>query len=373
MKIGIYTLPLNYNYGGLLQAYALQTVLERLGHNVIIIDRPLYIKESFWKRPREKVRRFIHKYVKGQKRIRVFQENYEQMVLPSIMQYTQCFISRYLHTLSTTNLSSLRNEDFDAIIVGSDQIWRCGFHDSKKKIYDAYLDFAKDWSICRIAYAASFGVDKWEYDEKKTLKCKALIKKFQAISVREDTGVTLCKEHFGVNAIQVLDPTALLLKEDYIQLIKESYTLPSSGELMIYLLDRDNEKDNIVNRIADTLKLSPFIVNSLADDSFAPIEKRIQPPVETWLRGFYDAKFIITDSFHACVFSIIFEKPFLVIGNQNRGMDRFHSLLKMCNLEDRLVLPKFDSKLPTSSILDAKEKLGNLKSFSLDFLKNNLI
>jgi hypothetical protein len=66
------------------------------------------------------------------------------------------------------------------------------------------------------------------------------------------------------------------------------------------------------------------------------LEKRIQPPVESWLRAFYDSEFIVTDSFHACVFSILFHKQFLVIGNKDRGLARIHSLLSMFGLEDRL-------------------------------------
>ena len=86
-----------------------------------------------------------------------------------------------------------------------------------------------------------------------------------------------------------------------------------------------------------SLSLTPFRVNSKANGLHASIRERIQPPVEAWLRGFYDAEFVVTDSFHACVFSIIFGKPFIVIGNKDRGMARFESLLKMFGLENRMI------------------------------------
>ena len=70
----------------------------------------------------------------------------------------------------------------------------------------------------------------------------------------------------------------------------------------------------------------------------APLAERVQPPVEQWLRGFYDAEFVVTDSFHACVFSILFHKPFIVVGNARRGMSRFKSLLSIFALGDRLVM-----------------------------------
>jgi hypothetical protein len=193
MKIGIYTLPFNYNYGGLLQAFALQTVLQQMGHEVVVIDRLLHHKEPFYKRPREKMKRLWLKYVKKQKYIRVFEENYQHSVLPIITQYTNAFIEKNICREIVYQHHTLRHFGLDAIVVGSDQIWRCVFHDSKEKLYNAFLAFAQDWSIKRIAYAASLGVSYWEYDAVKTAHCKKLVNKLNAVSVREKSGVTLCK------------------------------------------------------------------------------------------------------------------------------------------------------------------------------------
>jgi exopolysaccharide biosynthesis predicted pyruvyltransferase EpsI len=79
------------------------------------------------------------------------------------------------------------------------------------------------------------------------------------------------------------------------------------------------------------------------------IEKCIYPPIEQWLRSFLDAKFIITDSFHGTIFSIIFEKPFIVIGNKKRGLSRFNSLLKMFRLEERMIDKNDKFDFPTLS------------------------
>ena len=80
----------------------------------------------------------------------------------------------------------------------------------------------------------------------------------------------------------------------------------------------------------------PFRVNSYVEDNSVSIEKRCQPPVEKWIRGFYDAKYVVTDSFHACVFSIIFNKPFVVVANPQRGLDRIISLLNIFGLKNCL-------------------------------------
>lgn len=118
----------------------------------------------------------------------------------------------------------------------------------------------------------------------------------------------------------------------------------------------------------------PFSVNNPYEaDENKPLEDRIKPSVETWLRGFFDAELIVTDSFHACVFSIIFKKQFIVVGNKSRGMSRFESLLKMFGLEDRLVNGCDDFlKLSAINYDLVYEKYRVLKDMSYSFLKDNL-
>lgn len=329
MRIAILTLPLHTNYGGILQAYALQTVLERMGHEVVVIDTPNV-------KPMPSCLTLCKRLVKkalGQK-VGVFAERYHNTTYPVISQYTQPFIDKYIHRKIVNSSEEIQESDFDAIIVGSDQIWRPRYY---KNIENAYLEFAKHWNIKRIAYAASFGTDKWEYTLGQTEKCRNLVKIFDAVSVREASGVRLCKEHFGVEARHVLDPTMLLDKEDYIRLIEVAGTPKSKGALLNYILDETPEKHELIEWVAKENGLVPFRVNSRVEDHTVPLEERIQPPVEQWLRGFYDAEFVITDSFHACVFSILFNKPFVVIGNKERGMARFESLLSIFGLENRLI------------------------------------
>ncbi len=329
MKIGILTLPLHTNYGGILQAYALQTVLERIGHEVVVIDTPnVKSAPSLFTLAKRLVKRLLGY------RVGVFSEWKHNRVYPIISQHTQPFVDKYIHRRVVNSPNELRANEFDAIIVGSDQVWRPKYYG---KIEDAYLAFAKGWHIKRIAYAASFGTDDWEYTPEQTKTCGELLRMFDAVSVREASGVQLCKEHFGVEAQHVLDPTMLLAKEDYIRLVETADVPKSKGTLLNYILDDSPEKRALIEWVAKEKGLVPFRVNSRIEDHAAPLEERIQPPVEQWLRGFYDAEFVVTDSFHACVFSILFGKPFVVVGNKERGMARFESLLKMFGLEDRLV------------------------------------
>jgi hypothetical protein len=334
MKIGILTLPLGYNYGGILQVYALQTVLERMGHEVVMIEKIKKYNLPLWKKPFSYTKRFILKYVLG-KQIRIFTEKYEEFSFPIITQYTQTFINKHIHVYKTKRLEDINEDTFDAIVVGSDQVWRPKY--SYRPIENAYLKFTMGWNIKRIAYAASFGTDEWEYTPNATANCSKLLKMFNAVSVREQSAVNLCMEHFNVKATHVIDPTFLLSTSDYISLIDGAQMPRSNGIMLVYILDDAPIKTQIVNMIAKKRHLKPFIVNAMPENRFVPIQKRIQPPVEQWLQGFNDAEYVVTDSFHGCAFSINFNKPFVVFGNKGRGMSRFSSLLAIFGLTDRLV------------------------------------
>ena len=333
MKIGILTLPLHTNYGGILQAYALQTVLERMGHDAVLLDTPPHKQLNFSQKVKFYPKRIIRKFLLGRD-IDIFIEENIYKAYPVISQFTKPFIDTYLRRTVINDLSNLPKNSFDAIVVGSDQVWRPSYFG---KIENAYLEFASSWDLKRLSYAPSFGTDEWEYDSEQTTTCAKLLAKFNAVSVREASAVKLCKEHFGITATHVMDPTLLLEAADYVQIITKSGIGESKGTMLNYILDETDEKNNLINKIAAERKLIPFRVNSKVENLKAPLEERIQPPVEQWLRGFYDAEFVITDSFHACVFSIIFNKPFLVVGNKARGLARFESLLEMFDLRDKLV------------------------------------
>lgn len=376
MKIGILTLPLHTNYGGILQAYALQTVLERMGHNVVVFDTPNKVfMPPLWKLPLSLIKRTLLKCLgKGN---RIFIEHYYNSINPIICQNIQPFIDNNIKRKEIRKFTDLKSKDYDAIVVGSDQVWRAIYFPmwgKKQSIQNAFLSFTQHWNIKRISYAASFGTDDWEYTEQQTADCRKLLQSFAAVSVRERPGVYLCQKYFHLKAIHVLDPTMLLSKDDYVSLYEKSKTPKSPGTLLNYVLDDTQELRFVVNKIAVLKQLIPFSVNNpFENDETKPLDSRVKQSVETWLRGFADADFVITDSFHACVFSIIFKKQFLVVGNKGRGMSRFTSLLKMFGLEDRLVVEKTD--LENLAIIDydaVYKKYDIFKQTSLEFLKYNL-
>ncbi len=342
MKIGILTQPLHSNYGGLLQNYALQQTLIRLGHEVETIDWEggSGLHETLY---RIKIR-VLHTLFPNKYPQLKYRPNKKERAI--IQRNTHHFINTYInHTEAMHSYEEFVKQaskgKYDAYVVGSDQCWRPCYN---AFLPSMFLDFVQDKQVKRIAYAASFGTDKWEFTPQQTAVCVPLAKKFDMVSVREDSGVKLCKEHLGVDAVHVLDPTMLLTKEEYIQLIEKEKEPKSNGTLFNYFLDPDAKKSVFIQKVAKAKGLKAFQVlpkcqteTRTKEDVKNRIGDCVFPGVTTWLRAFMDADMTIVDSFHGMVFSIIFNKPFWAIGNVSRGMSRFTSLLKMFHLEDRLL------------------------------------
>ena len=370
MRIAILTLPLHSNYGGILQAFALQKHLEKKGHEVFIIEENLLrvsIKDSIV----GLIKRIIKKYIL-RKDIALFTNNKINNERIIIRKNTDAFLKKHLNIKLMRKFENLNKNSFDAYIVGSDQVWRPQYF-GEFRMHKAFLSFTKNWKVKRLAYAASFGTDSWEYSAEISNICKSYIQKFDIVTVRENTGVELCKHRFGIDSLHVLDPTMLLDKKEYNDLINNLNFIQEQDNLFVYILDNNILKTETVELISTNLNLSAFSVNSKIEDTTAPLEERIHPPVENWIKAFRDSKFIITDSFHACVFSIIYNKPFLVIGNKERGMARFESLLATFDFKERLIIEKIDIKdLSDIFISDDKWKAVNKIKKELTIKSNKI-
>lgn len=375
-KIGILTQPLGLNYGGILQAFALQHVLREKGHSPIILNRvhPWYFDVAYYGWGA------LNFMIGKRPKLRISPNRKESAI---IKQHTIRFIDEHISITdrirSTNQLKRAFNcENVDAIIVGSDQVWRKSFSPC---ISNYFLDFLSgNNKIRKVAYAASFGIDYWEYGKNATKYFKALAQEFDAISVREGSAVELCKKHLGVDATHVLDPTMLLDRSVYEGLANSPITGASKGNLFCYVLDRSPEKMALVKKVAEDTSLPPFEL--LPKKKYSEIKSArelddcILPPVEQWLRSFVEAEFVITDSFHGTVFSIIFNKPFFVIPNLKRGASRFTSLLGEFALTDHLI--DFDSSTQQKYSLSdydwstVNEQLRNKFQQSNSFIFNNI-
>ncbi|MDV7187799.1 polysaccharide pyruvyl transferase family protein [Lutibacter sp. TH_r2] len=324
LKIGILTLPLKGNYGGVLQAFALLTYLKNEGYNAYLVDRQ-------WDRSKKTIGFYVQKFI------------YHEIIRGKVKKFCDKWINPKTFSIdSQEKMQQLNKEDFDAFIVGSDQVWRVENVGGVKNNY--FLDFISDKKVKKIAYAASFGKDTVDGSDEKILKISKLLKDFNAISVREDTGVNICHDVFKVEASHVLDPVFLINKKEYLKTIDKNLK-PLENTLITYVLDYNKKNEIIINDIAKKLNLKIQSINYKKDPALLIKNKALDfynyryPSVSNWLRGFRDADFIVTDSFHGTMFSVIFGKQFIVIGNEKRGLTRFTSFLKSVGLLNRLVLP----------------------------------
>lgn len=373
MNIAIITLPLHTNYGGLLQAYALKHTLEQQGHKVDVID----LKDKMpapkgLKAPFIYLRRMASALFKGTE---VFREKRYARELPVVAANISRFVDEYISPRLVKDYGDIKEGEYDAFVVGSDQVWRPLYF---RNIEDAFLKFAEGWDVKRIAYAASFGTDRLEYEYMQLEVCGKLLDKFDAVSVREDSAVTMCEEWLDYeDAAHVADPVMLLGSDEIASLAANAENRPAKGKIMTYILDPSKEKSAAVDFMSRVTAAQVYdaSVNPYARE--LPLSERVVPSLEQWIAGFADADFVITDSFHGCVLSILMHKKFLAVGNSRRGMARLSSLLNMFGLEGRLVHgidPEDDGEYFLSDIdwEDVDEKLKAFREHSVKFLLDAL-
>lgn len=359
MKIGIITQPLSRNYGGILQNYALQQTLIKLGHTPYTFDLGKYT----WKDWGITTIKSIIKKLIGRP--------YHFPETPSKRNKSEeilrNFVKQHINLISPRDYrpspNKIKEYNLGALIVGSDQVWRPRYN---RCIEDMYLKFANDSNVTKIAYASSFGTEEWEYTLEMTQVCKDLAQKFNAISVREESGVDLCRRYLGVDAVHMIDPTMLLISDEYKELTSH---IPQSSTqyLFAYILDQTEEKIKQAKKIAEQLGLDIVIKG-------AGGQLRVDDSIEKWIVMFRDADFVITDSFHGSVFSIIFNKSFISIGNKDRGMSRFNSLLSIYELGNRLI-DVGEDKYQLDQNIDwsiVNEKMNQYREQALAYLTDNL-
>lgn len=363
-KIALLTLPLDINYGGNLQAFALQQTLIKLGHEVHVLNFKKKEGQPF------------KKLLSNLKRMVFFREILNTQKLHTQFIRENIHITEKLYTLESLK-NYIRDYNIETIVVGSDQVWRKNYvmaHTSD--MLNFFLNFVSSQEVNKISYAASFGVDEWQFDEEMTAEIKKLMHDFQKISVREDSAKKLCVENLGINTEHVLDPTMLLDIEDYEKLIKTRVTKEEiakcKGKIFSYVLDSSPYKDEIQQHISEVL--NKRIIHNKILNLFQLRHNtmdRLDTSIEHWLMAFKYCDYVITDSFHGTVFAILFRKPFIVLVNKQRGATRFYSLLKMLDLENRIVedITNINKEYLYKIDYDAvHNKLDVLKKNSLRFL-----
>lgn len=361
MKIKTITCHNVYNYGATLQAYALQTYLETLGHQVEIIDYyPKYRnKRNFWKIPNNsKVGKYSKRYFLFHLLYAIHRaiKYYRDTNFDRSKKFDE-FDRKYLHITSKKYTSYQQLKDnppiADCYIAGSDQIWNSQGDTGKDPAF--FLNFG-DSHIKRISYAASFGISEIEEPFKPQLK--KYLSTFNAISVREKTGLDILTDLGYKEAIQVCDPVFLLSKEDWLKIASPS--LVEGDYILVYDFFQD---DKCIREMAINLSRERnykiVAVNDGGKCKYADINICDASP-NAFLSLIYNADVVVSNSFHATAFSLILETNFYtypVVRNKNQSrmidlldgfglLDRFNvNVSKKNNSVDFSVVKRFVLKI----------------------------
>lgn len=365
MKAYILSLPLNWNYGGILQQFALQKILKDMGLCVKLLSR------------RKSRNLFFEALVSFKwgilypmlSKLRYFRQSNPAVCVES---FKKNYLTITKDVFSGKNLKS-QVSDADLCIVGSDQVWN---PEACPCLEDYFFDFIeKDSKIKKVAYAASFGKDTFDIGQNKILQISSLIKDFDAISLREDSGVSILTKTFNISDVKVLpDPVLLLEPKFYNEVIGKK--VRKKQQLFAYILDQTEAKRKFIELVAKTLNLEiiyflPFKGHSRSKKTYF-FEKECT--VENFLSGFRDSAFIVTDSFHGTLFSLIFNVDFLSFRNEERGSTRFENILEKVQLTNRLISPFDDIDLINNKVNwdEVNHVLYALRELGKNFIKEQI-
>jgi len=377
-KVGIVTLHGYFNYGNRLQNYAVEQILKSLGCEVesivnttrisnenknsnksnIFNKFPKIFNMSFKKTLYKVYNKFWYYNNKNLiKKIKKEKEN-------KFVKFSENFLNESNNTISINDIPSDLGERYDYFIAGSDQVWNPLFNDTSHINFLTFAPYKK-----RISFSASFGIP--EIPKKYVNDYKKWLNEMNSISVREFEGAKIIKELTGRDSKVLVDPTMLLDKKEWLDLSKESPNKPNSKYLFIYILGNISlERKKLIKNIARNNNLE--IVN-LTD--MKQLDTYSSGPRE-FIDFINSASLVLTDSFHASIFSVIFRTPFVVFNRDYNNMSmnsRINTLFKKLKLESR-----FDENLDFEkdlfninfNITDDILKQEKLKA--INFLKNSL-
>jgi len=365
MKIKTITCHNVYNHGAILQEFALLKYLEMEGHEAETINyQPAYLADNYklFTVPSQKWKsNFIKKAIyiilkmpgrlKDLKRYKLFDE------------FSQHYIQETKKIYKTNDEIIDDLPLADAYICGSDQVWNSLFQNGKDPSF--YLDFAPSNKL-KISYAASFAIDK--LDEKIKPFVKAKVKKIDHISVRESSGIKILKD-LGINDVtQVLDPVFLLdsdyWNETFVNKIECKY-------ILVYDFDTNKVIKDIALKTAKENEFKIFALNKnikYADKIFWQCGPKM------FLSLIANAELILSTSFHAVAFSIIFKKKFYVFNRKENINTRMKDLMTLVNLDNRLISEmnefNFEENIDYLTVL---KKTHEYREVSKRFLKNSLL
>ena len=365
-KVGILTINDNNNYGNRLQNYAVQKILNHKKINAITLKNQVdcNFKCKNLKLYSLKVIKSILidlKIEQGRIRRNILGKNPMQGRQNAFRNFNK-YIKFSKRRLLISHKKKI-NKKYDYFIVGSDQVWNPNFN---RLSYVDLLEFANPNK--RISFSASFGIS--QLPEKYKEETKEELKKFKMISVREDAGKKIVEELTGRKDIEVLvDPTMLLTADEWDEVSKKPKQLHTDRYILNYFLgELSEERKKQINKIAKDNNCE--VINIL--DKNSPF---YQTGPSEFLYLEKNAFLICTDSFHSSVFSIIYNRPFIVFDREdsNENMNsRIDTLLKKFNLEYRKYTGKITDKYLKCDYSEAHEIIKKERGKAIAFLNKAL-
>lgn len=308
------------NYGNRLQNYAVDYVLKELGYDVstLYVEKQIGIKE--------KIKKFVnvltvYKFAKN--------PEYSKRYYTKRKKYLK-FNKKYLNMKRIVKFEGLSNQ-YDYFVIGSDQVWNPSWYDDKKK--EAYLlSFAKKEQ--KICFSPSFGVEQLPKEWEEHFRVR--LQQFEKISVREYAGAEIVKRLVGKEAEVLIDPTLMLDASEWRKISRKLDAVNlNKGYILTYFLGgRSQEKNKYISNLSEKHDLDVY---NLLDIEHPEIF--MADPSE-FIYLVDNAKIILTDSFHACVFSFLFNKPFVVFerdGSEKGMMSRMDTLLSKFDLKRKYI------------------------------------
>lgn len=326
------------NYGGCLQAYATQEVIKSENCSVELLNYQYNKKKSKFHVINKWLQRFRNiKYYIFTRDVLVEHRSKLHLSREAFQKFRQSNMNIMSDVVCSIEEVKQFTSEFDTFIAGSDQIWNPTFYSRCNPIY--YLDFVSDGKK-RISYASSIGIS--EMPEKYTRDFRRMISNIDYVSVRETAGAQIIKKVCDRDVPVVLDPTLLLSAERWDKVCSDRVV--DGDYIFCYLFSQNAQYSEIKEKMKSILGCKivtlPFGMREIVGDD----EKIYGAGPGEFISLIKHAKFIITDSFHATVFSINYKKAFFVLERQKKGSksnmnSRIYSVLNLFNLQNRLVNP----------------------------------
>lgn len=370
--VGIITLPMNGNFGGLLQAVALQHAVQGLGCQATTMywgAKERYPHDNTYRYWRRRYFDWCFYHIRS--------KGLACLTKAAKYRYT-AFMHRHLKQLVCPfpfSPSFMSKQGFTHWIVGGDQVFRYIYMHRQDCMLLNFLTPEQRRSC--FSYSSSFGTDEWEWPEELTEQGRSLIADFKAVSIRETSGVELCRRHLGKEACVMPDPTWLLTNEEYEALMADDTTPLPEQYAAYYILDETPEIKAWIERFCTQHHCAA--VDMMIDyHSFVGRGKKkfkVQHSPAFWLKSLRHARYLITDSFHGVLFALMFRIPFVCFGNKTRGNARFDMLVSQFNIGERIITT--DAETAITAFTDEENtsftlKRQKLREEGLEFLANNL-